>query len=182
MVKENTAAVHKEISEYHRCVAVLEQEREFVANIAGIQALVRRAVIERKWLDFESHMETLGRIAVQFEALDKERVRIFAALSGSAGGNTPGKDGNDAAGFYAFVSRFPPEERKDAACVYRQLKMEALKVRIESGVIMNYLSEAGQLLSDFLEAAFPDRKGKIYSRSGVKIQADMRSMVLNQHF
>jgi hypothetical protein len=171
--RENTA-------EYRRCTAVLEQERELVAKIAGIQALVRRSVINRQWLDFESHMETLGQIGAQFEALERERVRIFSSFSG--GGNTPGKAGEEAAGFYALASRFPPEERKAVTGVYRNLKTETMKVRIESDALMNYLTEASLLVSGFLEAAFPDRKGKIYSRSGAQIQADMRSMVLNRHF
>jgi hypothetical protein len=180
MVKENTAAVRGGNPEYGRCTAVLEQERELVAKIAGIQAMVRRSVINRQWLDFESHMETLGQIGTQFEDLDRERVRIFASFSD--GGNTPGKTGEEAAGFYALVSRFPPDERKAITGVYRNLKTETMKVRIESDALMNYLSEASLLVSGFLEAAFPDRKGKIYSRNGVQIQADMRSMVLNRHF
>jgi hypothetical protein len=45
---------------------------------------------------------------------------------------------------------------------------------------MTYLNEARLLVAGFLDAAFPDRKGKIYSRRGVQVQADMRSMVLNK--
>jgi hypothetical protein len=171
--EENTA-------EYGRCTAVLEQERELVAKIAGMQKLIRTAVINRQWMDFESHMDFLGQIGAQFESLDQERIRIFASITG--GGNAPGKTGEDAAGFYAAASRFPSEERKAITDVYRNLKTETMKIRIESDTLMNYLSEASLLVSGFLEAAFPDRKGKIYSRSGAQVQADMRSMVVNRHF
>jgi hypothetical protein len=180
MVKENAAAVQCGNPEYGRCTAVLEQERELVTKIAGMQALVREAVINRQWMDFESHMKALGQIGARFEDLDRERIRIFASFSGN--GNTPGKAGEDAAGFYALAARFPPDERKAITDVYRNLKTETIKVRIESDALMNYLSEASLLVTGFLEAAFPDRKGKIYSRSGAQVQADMRSMVLNRHF
>jgi hypothetical protein len=177
MVDGNTAVREGRNPEYRRCTAVLEQERELVAKIAGIQALVRRAVMNRQWMDFESHMETLGQIGAQFEDLDRERGRIFASFSG--GENAREKE---AAGFYALASRFPPDERKAITGVYRNLKTETMKVRIESDALMNYLSEASLLVSGFLEAAFPERKGKIYSRSGTQVQADMRSMVLNRRF
>jgi hypothetical protein len=177
--KENIQAARGGNPEYRRCQAVLERERELVAEIAGIQNLVRKAVINRQWMDFESHMETLGQIGAQFDAVDQERVRIFSSFAG--GGNRP-KTEDDAFGFYALASRFPPEERKAITDVYRSLKMETAKVRLENDALMNYLSEARLLVTGFLEAAFPDRKGRIYSRSGVQVQTDMRSMVLNRHF
>ncbi|MDR2069811.1 MAG: hypothetical protein LBP81_00120 [Treponema sp.] len=174
----NAAAVHDENPAYGQCRAVLEQERKLVAQIAGMQALIRQAVINRQWPAFESHMEALNQLGAQFKDLDQERVRIFSSLSG--GGDTPKEDGAGA-GFYALVSRFPPDERKAVTGAYRSLKTETMKVRIEGGALMNYLSEASLLIAGFLEAAFPDRKGRIYSRSGVQVQADMRSMVLDRH-
>jgi hypothetical protein len=183
--KEDAAAIRGRRAdggnpEYGRCTAVLEQERELLGQIAGMQDLIRKAVINRQWMDFEGYMETLGQIGTQFEDLDQERIRIFASFTGD--GNMPGKTGEDAAGFYALVSRFPADERKAITGVYRNLKMETVKVRLKSGALMNYLSEASLLVTGFLEAAFPDRKGKLYSRSGAQVHADMRSMVLNRHF
>jgi hypothetical protein len=178
--EENIQAVHSRNPEYRRCQAVLEEERKLVAEIAGIQNLVRKAVINRQWMDFESHMEALEKIGARFEVVDQERIRIFSSFTGS--GNWPDKAEEDSLGFYAVASRFPPEERKAITGVYRSLKMETTKVRLENDALMNYLSEARLLVTGFLEAAFPDRKGRIYSRSGVQVQADMRSMVLNHHF
>jgi hypothetical protein len=179
-IKENTAAIQGGSPGYGRCTAVLEQERELIAKIAVMQDLIRKAVINRQWMDFEAYMEALGQIGAHFEDLDQERVRIFASFTGD--GNTPGKTGDDAAGFYALASCFPADERKALTDVYRNLKMETMKIRLESDALMNYLSEASLLVTGFLEAAFPDRKGKLYSRSGAQVQADMRSMVLNRHF
>ncbi|MDR0387328.1 MAG: hypothetical protein LBH57_04760 [Treponema sp.] len=179
-IEENAAAVQDGNPEYLRCTAVLEQERELVAKIAGMQDLIRKAVMNRQWLDFESHMAVLGQIGARFEDLDRERVRIFASFTGD--GVAPEKAGEDAAGFYALAACFPADERKAITGVYRNLKMETMKVRIENDALINYLGEASLLITDFLDAAFPDRKGKIYSRSGSQVQADMRSMVLNRHF
>jgi hypothetical protein len=174
----NVAAVHRENPAYSQCMAVLEQERELVAELAGMQALIRTAVINRQWLAFESHLEALNRIRARLLDLEAERVGIFASFSG----NRLWKPGEEAAGFYALVSRFPPDERKAITDAYRNLKIETMKARIASDALLNYLGEAGRLISGFLDAAFPDRKGKLYSRSGAQVQADMRSMVLDRHF
>jgi hypothetical protein len=159
-------------------MAVLEQERELVGEIAGMQALIRKAVINRQWPAFEAHLEALNQIGARLLELERERAGIFASFSG----NRPWKPGEEAAGFYALVSRFPPDERKAVTNVYRNLKIESMKARMASDGLLNYLGEASQLISSFLDAAFPDRKGRLYSRSGAQVQADMRSMVLDRHF
>ncbi|MDR0761260.1 MAG: hypothetical protein LBF74_14310 [Treponema sp.] len=174
MVKENAAADQDKTIEYNRCTAVLERERELVTKIAGMQTMIRKAVLNRQWVDFETRMAALEQIGAQFEDLDQERIRIFASISG--------KHGEDAVGFYALASRFPPDERQAITGVYRSLKTETRKVRLESGALMNYLNEASLVVTGFLEAAFPDRKGKIYSRNGAQVHADIRSMVVNHHF
>jgi hypothetical protein len=51
---------------------------------------------------------------------------------------------------------------------------------LENDALTHYLDGARAVVADFLEAAFPDRHGKIYSRQGTRIHADMRSMVLNR--
>jgi hypothetical protein len=179
MENNNTATADKGcIPGYGRCIEVLERERELVAKIAEEQNAVRKAVINRQWTDFEARMKALGDIGAQFEEMDQERVRIFASISGSA----PRENEGETAGFYALVSRFPEEERKTITGIYRNLKMEITKIRLENDSLMNYLSEAQLLVKGFLDAAFPDRKGRIYSRNGAQVKADMRSMVLNRRF
>jgi hypothetical protein len=174
MVNENAAAVQNETSKYSRCTEVLEKERELVTKIAGMQTIIRKAVLNRQWMDFETQMSALGQIGAQFEVVDQERIRIFAAISGKAG--------EDAAGFYALASHFPPDEWRALTGVYRSLKTETRKVRLESSALANYLNEASVVVAGFLDAVFPDRKGKIYSRNGAQVHADMRSMVVNHHF
>jgi hypothetical protein len=48
--------------------------------------------------------------------------------------------------------------------------------------LAHYLRQAHALVSDFLDAAFPDRKGRFYTRQGTPRAADMRSMVLDRQF
>jgi hypothetical protein len=155
----------------------LTREQELVAKIAQAQDSVRKAVINRKWMEFEMHLNSLGQIGEAFEELDRERMRIFAALSGNGGGP---ENSGEAAGFYTLVSRLPEAERRAITGLYRSLKMETIKVRMGNDALMTYLAETRLVVAGFLEAAFPDRKGRIYSRRGTQVQADMRSMVLSR--
>jgi hypothetical protein len=158
--RPRTAGPQAEVlPDYTRCAAVLQQERELVAKIAGYQDLVRKTVISRQWMDFETCMDSLGQIGEEFQRLDQERIRIFAAFAGGSG--VPEDVRSDSTGFYALVSRFPDEERKAVTEIYRNLKMETMRVRLENDALMTYLNEARLLVAGFLDAAFPDRKGRI---------------------
>jgi hypothetical protein len=167
------------VSEYDRCIAILKREIELVTRIGALQSSVRTAVLNRQWTDFEARLGALGEIGGEFEILDRERLQVFAALTENQ--DTP-EDSGEEFNFYALISRFPGAERGIISETYRNLKLETVKVRLGSEAIMTYLNEARLLLTGFLEAAFPERKGRLYSRSGVQIPADMRSMVLNQQF
>jgi hypothetical protein len=163
-------------SGFERGMAVLRREIALVEKIASIQASVRNAVINREWADFELLFNTFGELSRNFEALESERIGIFAELSKKTGGR------DESAGFYALASRLPQDERKEVTGLYRKLKMETFKIRLANDTLLGYLNEAKATVAAFLEAAFPDRKGRLYSRQGIQRPADMRSMVLDQCF
>jgi hypothetical protein len=83
---------------------------------------------------------------------------------------------------YAFASRLPETERRQFTDLYRGLRLRAMKLRAASDSLLLYLNEAKNTVDGFVDAAFPERKSKLYSRRGVQIAADMRSMVLNRVF
>jgi hypothetical protein len=159
-------------TEFEQCSRILERETGLLEKITSVQIMVRNAVMNREWADFELLLKSLGDFDAEFETLEAERARIFSGLVR--------KNGGEDAGFYALAARFPAEERKNLTELYRRLKMEAFKIRLANDTLLQYLNEARNTVAAFLEAAFPDRKGRIYSREGVQIQADMRSMVLDR--
>ncbi|MDR2052864.1 MAG: hypothetical protein LBP80_05560 [Treponema sp.] len=167
-------------TEYERCVSVLNAETELAGKICAMVTVVRRAVESRAWTDFEPLMGNLAQSGAEFEALEREREAAFAALAEKTGEN--GAAFVKEAGFYALAARLPPEERKALSALYRGLKMNILRVGIENTALMNYLNGLRGIVSDFIAAAFPDRKGRLYSRRGGQVHADMRSMVLNRQF
>jgi hypothetical protein len=157
--------------------ALLLKETELVRKTAALQDKVVKAVINREWADFEGHIEELNAVGAQFGVLETERERFLPRAKGEGGIADPG---DEKGRFYAAVSALPAEQRNELTGLYRNLKMEALKVRLSNEAFLKYLAEAKATMAGFLELAFPDRSGRIYTRRGTTISQDMRSMVLNR--
>ncbi|GHT85893.1 hypothetical protein FACS1894137_10750 [Spirochaetia bacterium] len=169
-----------EYADYDECALILKQELRMLEQIQVLQGQVKNAVRSRQWTDFEGHLGSLAAIGDEFEALDRDRVQIFTAFARRMGFNYEVECPPQGPDFYAFAARLPEKERRELSELYRCIKMRTLGVRFANDSLMNYLDETQAVVSGFLEAVFPDRKGKIYSRRGTQVNPDMRSMVLNQ--
>jgi len=134
---------------------------------------VYEAVINRDWNGFEANFSKLGKIGEEFTVLEHERERVFAGILTESGVSER---------FYSLAAGLPAEQRGELAEIYRALKLETLKVKITGETIMNAIAAAKATAAGFLEIAFPERKGKIYTPYGKPVSHDMRSMVLNQSF
>ena len=166
----------KGVSDYRACAGILAGEAEILGKIASLQDAVRTAAANRDWTDFEGLLGTLQEYGESFENLEKERLRLFAA-SGDKGSG-----GDGWVGFYTLIGRLPPEEREELSAAYRSLRLETLRMRLGNEALLEYLNEARSAVAAFMEAAFPERGGKLYSRRGIHAPSDMRSMVFNRHF
>ena len=159
--------------EFERCRDILLEETGLVHRIQELQNLIREAVINRDWTDFEGHFSALGEIQGEFTLLESEREQIFAGLQAGEG---------ELNSFYALVSQIPADKRNELTEIFRNLKLETLRVQITGEAIMGFISGARATMAGFFEIAFPDRKGKIYTPHGKPVSHDMRSMVLNRSF
>ncbi len=158
------------------CVQVLKQETALLERLAAAQEVVKNAVFTREWADMETMLGRLDAYGQEFVAMEQNRERIFADL-----GRFFGPDSMHT-GFYAWASRLAPAERRELTDLYRRLKLDTLKVRLANEALTYYLADARATITGFLEAAFPDRKGRLYSRQGTQVHAEMRSIVLDRSF
>ena len=158
---------------FDRCRDVLLEESDLVQKIAQLQNIVWDAVMNRDWTDFEAHFDTLNELGDKFITLEAERERIFSEIA---------PDSDTSAPFYTYVSHLPASDRKELCDIYRNLKLESLKVQVFNETLMGYIAGARATLAGFFEIAFPDRGGKLYTPHGIPVSHDMRSMVLNRCF
>jgi hypothetical protein len=169
---------------YEACSQVLGRETELLCGIEAAQKQVWDAVINREWTDFEALLSMMDRIGVELGGLEEERERIIHELAEPLVPPAPGSFAEPLApgSFYRLISGLPEAERKELTGLYRELKMAGIRVRIANENLLSYIAEVKATMTGFIEAAFPDRKGKVYARNGAVVPADMRSMVLNRSF
>lgn len=162
--EESMNTQDREAPDFEQAGDVLAAELALTGRIAAIQAGVKQAALNREWADFEARMDELKAIGGEFEELDERRVRLF-------GGE---------ADFYAQCARFPEEQRRTLAECFRRLKAEITKIRLENDALLQYIGETRTVIAGALDILFPERRGRLYSRRGMQVQADMRSMVFNK--
>ena len=158
---------------FEKCRDILLKESELVKRIARLQNLVWDAVKNRDWTDFEGHFDALGEMGEEFSSLEAEREELFAGIHAESGAYS---------GFYAFVAYLPPDQRTEITEIYRNFKLDALKIQVSGDALMSYIAGARSTLAGFFEIAFPDRSGRLYTPHGSPVSHDMRSMVLNRCF
>ena len=165
----------KETWNFENCVSVLTGEIEILKRISAAQDRVRQAVMNREWLDFDEKVAEVNRMGQKFALLDNDRVRIFLTLA-------DGSDKSEEKPFYALIMHLPIEESRHISRLYRELKMETLKLSALNENFLAYLNEAKAMAAAYLEAVCPARGGKLYTRRGSRVSQDLRSMVFNNHF
>jgi len=162
-----------ENSTFKACMAILLSEIEVLGKIPPLQVLIRDAVINREWADYEALMESIGSVGQDFEILENRRIELFSRLADCAGAD-------EKESFYQLAARLPETERNELTALYRRLKMETLQIRLANDTLMDYLRETKAAIQGALENAYPDRKGKIYTRTGAEREAEMKSVMLNR--
>lgn len=211
-----------------KSLELMRIQTEIMDQIAGVQDLIKNAVTNRQWDDFEILVESMRDYSARFEELDTERAKLFAQMTAKpmvsdtpvavsvaiadpvvsdallsdmtvtgvrhvvepTAPNTatvteptaPNIARPPEACLYAFASRLPETERKQFTDLYRGLRLRAMKLRAASDSLLLYLNEAKTTVDGFVNAAFPERKSKLYSRRGTQIATDIRCMVLNRVF
>ena len=163
----------KEAWNYERGVSVLTGEIDLLKKISALQETVRQAVMNRQWKDFDEKIREVNRLGGEFVLLEDERNRLFSALGTGIPDEKP---------FYAIILGLPIEESRELSRLYRELKMETLKMRALNETFMAYLYEAKTMAAAYLEAVCPARGGKLYTSKGHRVSQDLRSIVFNNRF
>ena len=167
---------------YEKCRDVLLKESELIQKAVFVQEKIRAAVADREWTAFEDNFNVMNSIESKMVNLENEREQLFYVFETLV--HQQGfSETLDAKGrFFKLVSMLPENQREELTAIYRSLKMEAVKLRIANDSLMIYLNEIKSTLVDFLALAFPDRCGKMYTKSGAHSSNELSSMVLNRSF
>jgi len=167
---------------YEKCRDILLQEFELIENAAAVQEKIRQAVTERKWTIFEDNMSAMNTIEGKLENLELEREVLFSVHQTLTHQKSFSDNLDDKGRFYALVTLLPENQRNELTSIYRSLKFEAMKLKAANESLFSYINGMKSTLQDFIDLAFIERGGKMYTKDGTHFSHDMRSMVLNQSF
>ncbi len=151
------------------------------AEIAAFDAYVEAqrsfsdSVRARDWPALEGSMHRLESMTEHVAELENERSLAEAALRRELGIG-PGEAGES---FYRLALRVPEPERTALTDLYRRLKIGAMRAKFENSAVSDYAVGNRTLLAQVLEELFPDKKGRIYGKSGRAVQAGHDAILLD---
>ena len=166
---------------FENCVSVLAGEIELLKKISAAQNIVRQAVINKEWADFDEKTAEVNSLGEEFAVLENERIQLFSVLNDRFLRET-NSDDTEEKPFYTLIMYLPTEEKQELSRLYRELKMETFKMKSLNESLLTYINEAKTMAAAYLEAVCPARGGKLYTRRGRRVSQDLRSMVFNNHF
>lgn len=140
------------------------------AYVEGQKAFAT-ALKDRDWGSLQAAMDGLEARARNLQAVETLRVEAEAALRRETG--CP--DG----GLYRLALSVPEPERTELTDLFRKLKVTAMRAKFENVSASSFARENKDLLGGVLEELFPEKRGKIYGRSGHALPAGHDSLVLN---
>lgn len=151
------SAMQREIEAFDRCVAI---QKEFA-----------KAIEDRDWPGLEGAMGRLDRAFLEASAVEEERAAAEVGLRRDL--RAPGS------GIPSLLFQVPEPSRTLLADLHRQLRIAAMRVRLENGSIGDYARSSRDLLGEVLTALFPEKRGRIYGRSGRALEPDHDAILLN---
>lgn len=151
--------------------AAMEDEIQCLEGYVEVQKAFADALAERDWQALQSCMNRLDEIARRLGELEKIRAAVEAEIRSEYGCCDQG--------LYHLALFIPEPERTSLTDIYRKLKVSAMRARFENRASGEYAKGSSELLGSVLEELFPEKRGKIYGRSGRAVTAGHDALVLN---
>ena len=136
------------------------------------QRAVAGAVRARDWPTLEKSLERAASAAESVSAAEELRANAWEAFIDETGLPV------DSSVFRASLA-LPIEYRSTLNDAYRALRLTAMRARIENDALSGFVGSAAATLRETMEALFPERKGRIYGKTGRPHHAAPGAMILD---
>jgi len=152
---------------------ILEKEIILVTAFTEIESIIMDSIIINNWDILESSIIQTQDIALDIEKLDIKREACVEQLRDELG-----EDKN--AHFYHLTVNLNSDMKDKLNNLYRSLKLSVLNLRNINLRIDTYVGTVTGIMKQTLKEIYPNRRGSLYSRSGIIREADNNPMVLNR--
>jgi hypothetical protein len=151
--------------------AAMVDEIACLENYIEGQKAFAEALRARNWQALQDRMEALGGISQGLAKIEEDRAVAESILREEAQ--------CEAGGFYRLALLIQEPERTKLTDIYRKLKISAMRAKFENSASGDYAEGNHMLLGAVLEELFPEKRGRIYGRSGHAVSAGHDALLLN---
>lgn len=155
-----------------RLLTVLRRELKLLEEYnKGCEAL-HKDLVGKNWNGLETTLNLLRGSAAELEERDREREDLIRDLKKDAGLQ-------EEASFRMLLTRLEPEVGSEVGILKSRIRhaVNILQVRLKG--IGRYSDNQTGILGDMLSEIMPEKKGKIYTSSGVKSPGENRPLLIN---
>jgi hypothetical protein len=142
----------------------------FEAYVAAQRSFVA-AMQARDWTALQAAIGVQDALARSIADRESERAEAFERLRAQTG--------CDASGMYRVALLVPEPARGELTDLYRKLKLAAMRAKFENASAGDYAASNRELLRAVLEELFPEKKHRMYGKSGQAVQPELDALLLN---
>jgi hypothetical protein len=142
----------------------------FDAYIAA-QRSFSAAVKARDWPALQTAIGIEDELVRAIAEQESSRAEAFERLRAETG--------CEVGGLYRVVLFLPEPERTELTDLYRRLKLAAMRAKFENASAGDYAASNRDLLRAVLEELFPEKKHRVYGKSGRTVQPELDALLLN---
>jgi len=152
---------------------ILEKEIVLVKAFTEVESTIMNSIIASNWDILESSISLTQNIALDIEKLDIQRAVCINQLR-------DGMEEDKSAHFYHLTVKLDSESKDKLNDLYRSLKLAVLNLQNINVRIDAYVGTVTGIMKQTLNEIYPNRRGNLYSRTGIVKEADSNPMVLNK--
>ncbi|GMO50933.1 MAG: hypothetical protein Pg6C_15240 [Treponemataceae bacterium] len=143
---------------------ILTSQSALLDNIIDTQKKIHGGVIARNWMSLQVDLAALDSLSLKFSELENARNALC---------------GESSRGIGSIIGQFPHEERAFLFNAFSNFRHKLLASKIESRSLGDYLKITCAFLQGIFESAAPNRKSKVYSKTGAIVNTAPDSLVLD---
>lgn len=154
-------------------IKIMEKEVKLIDSFTDVEGLIMDSVLNSNWDTLELAIAQAEGLSVLIETLDKERelrVENLRELFGETKGSK----------FYRLTANLKSKQRDQINELYRKLKLSVLNLQNINWRIDAYVGTVTGIMKQTLKEIYPNRRGSLYSKTGIIREAQSNPMVLNK--
>ncbi|MDR1931664.1 MAG: flagellar export chaperone FlgN [Spirochaetales bacterium] len=153
---------------------LMREEAETLESLCTLEEKLRHSALSRDWQGLDKTLQEVKLMSEKVAQTEQIRAVVYQKLRiscKSASGES----------FQELLARVPREEQGNLAALHSRVRCAVEKVKCLTGGLETYIHSTVSTMDKILEEIFPDRRNKIYTRTGETVGSS-RPMMISRSF